>query len=334
MIMEKILSIVIPAYNVEKYIEQCLKSFEKKAILDKIEVLIINDGSKDHTAQLAKTYCDKYPQTYYLFNKENGGHGSGINYGISHASGKYFKVVDGDDWVNIDELEAYVMLLERVDTDIVALDYLCIENQTNQILFKKYASSDSMQYGNAYEIDKGEIHSVLKMHAIAIKTSILKTNQIKIDEHCYYVDCEYITYPIANANSVYFYHKFIYMYRLGRNGQSMDMKSMQKNIAQHLKVINSLLCFYDQLHNISNNKKTYIEKCIAQVVENQFQIYISMGMKKGVEQELREFDLDLKNNYIKIYNSTNKKSITLLRKTNYKILKIGAVIYKIMKNNG
>lgn len=331
--MEKILSIIIPAYNVEKYIEQCLKSFEKENILDKIEVLIINDGSKDNTARLAQIYCDKYPKTYYLYTKENGGHGSGINYGIACAKGKYFKVVDGDDWVNTDEIESYVKLLEQVDTDIVASDYLCIENDTNHILSEKYASSDRTQYGNVYEFDKGEIHSVLKMHAIAIKTSVLKMNQIKIDEHCYYVDCEYITYPIANANSVYFYHRFIYMYRLGRNGQSMDVKSMQKNIAQHLKVINSLLDFYEQLQDISNYKKQYIEKCIAQVVENQFQIYISMGNKKGVESELRKFDLDLKDKYIKIYNSTNKKSITLLRKTNYKILGIGAVIYKIIKNN-
>ena len=126
--MEKILSIVIPAYNVEKYLEKCLASFEIQAILDRIEVLVINDGSKDHTAEIAQRYCEKYPETYFLYNKENGGHGSGINYGIRYATGKYFKVVDGDDWLNTEELEAFVKLLEETDTDIVAADFLCIQD--------------------------------------------------------------------------------------------------------------------------------------------------------------------------------------------------------------
>ena len=70
--MEKILSIVIPAYNVEKYLERCLASFEVAEILERIEVLVINDGSKDKTAAIAQRYCDKYPGSYFLYNKENG----------------------------------------------------------------------------------------------------------------------------------------------------------------------------------------------------------------------------------------------------------------------
>ena len=111
--MEKILSITIPAYNVEKYLDRCLQSFEVPEILDKIEILIINDGSKDKTPDIAQKYCDKYPETYFLYNKENGGHGSGINYGIRYATGKYFKVVDGDDWLNTEELPAFVQMLEQ-----------------------------------------------------------------------------------------------------------------------------------------------------------------------------------------------------------------------------
>ena len=122
--MEKILSIVIPAYNVEKYLERCLASFEVAEILDQIEVLVINDGSKDQTAAVAQRYCDRYPDSYFLYNKENGGHGSGINYGIHYARGKYFKVVDGDDWLNTEELPAFVKLLAQVDADAVAADFM------------------------------------------------------------------------------------------------------------------------------------------------------------------------------------------------------------------
>lgn len=329
--MKKILSIVIPAYNVEKYLERCLKSFEVKEILDSIEVLIINDGSRDNTEIIAKKYCEKYPGTYILYNKENGGHGSGINYGIRYAAGKYFKVVDGDDWLNTEELSQFIDILKKTDTDIVATDYLCIRDGTDEVLQEKYCTGSREQYGQVADMTKGEVRHVIKMHALTIRTSILQQNSIHIDEHCYYVDCEYITYPIPYVKSVYYYHKFIYMYRLGRNGQSMDIKSMQKNRLQHRRVLDSLLVFYKNLENIPQGSRRYIENCIGQVVENQFQIYISMGTDKTIQQELREWDTSLKKQYPQVYRAVYKKSITLLRKTNYRILPVGAVIYKIIK---
>lgn len=329
--MDKVLSIVIPAYNVEKYLERCLHSFEVKEILDKIEVLVINDGSKDKTAELAQAFCDKYPDTYYLYTKENGGHGSGINYGIKYARGKYFKVVDGDDWLNTVELRAFVRLLERMDTDVVASDFQCIQDVTYALLDKKYCTRKEEQYGKICDMTKGEVKDVIKMHALTIKTEILQVQGILIDEHCYYVDCEYITYPMPYVKTVYFYPKFIYMYRLGRDGQSMDIRSMQKNRTQHRKVLNSLLAFYDGLENITVNSRMYIEKCIAQVVENEFQIYISMGQQKEMRQELKEWDLGLKRQHPRIYEATHKRSITLLRKTGYAVLPVGAIVYKRVK---
>lgn len=331
--MEKILSIVIPAYNVEKYLERCLKSFEVEYILEKIEVLIINDGSKDGTELIAQKYCDKYPDTYVLYNKENGGHGSGINYGIRYATGKYFKVVDGDDWLNTEELPDFVKLLEEMDADVVAADYLCIQDETERILSEKHCTSDKEQYGKLADLSKGEVKEVIKMHALTIKTEILQQQGITIDEHCYYVDCEYITYPMPYVETVYFYQRFLYMYRLGRNGQSMDIRSMQKNRAQHMHVLDSLLTFYDNnVDGISKSSRCYIEKCIAQVVENQFQIFISMGLERGIRQELRDWDMQLKRAYPHVYAATTKKSITLLRKTGYLILPLGTIVYRICKS--
>lgn len=331
--MAKILSIVIPAYNVEKYLERCLKSFEVECILEKIEVLIINDGSKDGTGVIAQKYCDKYPDTYVLYNKENGGHGSGINYGIKYATGKYFKVVDGDDWLNTKELPDFVRLLEEIEADGVATDFLCVQDETDRILSEKYCTSHKEQYGKLADLSKGEVMDVIKMHALTIRTEILQQHGITIDEHCYYVDCEYITYPMPYVETVYFYQKFLYMYRLGRNGQSMDIRSMQKNRAQHMHVLDSLLIFYNNnTDGISENKRYYIERCIAQVVENQFQIFISMGLERGVRKELRDWDTQLQQTYPRVCAATTKKSITLLRKTGYLILPLGTIIYRIYKS--
>ncbi len=329
--MKKILSIIVPAYNVGNYLDKCLHSFETAEILDKIEVLIINDGSKDNTPQIAQKYCDKYPHTYFLYNKENGGHGSGINYGIRYAAGKYFKVVDGDDWLNEKELPDFVRLLETSEADLVASDFLCIQDGTEKILMQKYCTSVQELYGKVVNLQDVMVKDVIKMHSFTIKTRILQEHNIVIDEKCYYVDCEYITFPMPYVHTIQFYNKNIYMYRLGRNGQSMDIRSMQKNRTQHMKVLTSLLRFYDNMGDISDASREYIEFCIGQVVENQFQIYISMGLKKGIWNELKMWDQNLKKEYPAIYSAITKKSIILLRRTNYIILPFGTVIYNIYK---
>ena len=114
---EKILTVTIPSYNVEAYLEDCLESFVNSEVMDDIEVLIVNDGSSDNTAKIAQRYVDKYENTFRLINKENGGHGSTINTGVREAKGKYFKVVDGDDWVDTRSFIHLVKVLKESDAE-------------------------------------------------------------------------------------------------------------------------------------------------------------------------------------------------------------------------
>ena len=329
--MGKILSITIPSYNVEKYIDKCVQSMLVDSILDDIEILIVNDGSKDSTPEIARGYVEKYPQTVRLIDKENGGHGSTINAGIREATGKYFKVVDGDDWLNTENLEHFIALLKEHEEDVIASNYLCIRDESYDIIAEKRVSSDATLYGTVCDMDKGEVKEVIKMHGLTIRTSILKENNIVIDEKCFYVDAEYIAYPMPFVSSVYYDDEFIYMYRLGRNGQSMDIRSMQRNREMHRKVLNSMLAFYDKLPAVTDEKRAYIEKVIGQMVENQFQIYISMGTDKEIQKETAAWDKALLKSHPSVANATNKKSIMLLRKTNYSILPIGSFVLKLVK---
>lgn len=329
--MEKLLSIVVPAYNVEKYIDQCLESFIVPEIMDRIEVLIINDGSKDKTLANAMPFCDKYPEVFRIYNKPNGGHGSAINCGIQHAVGKYFRVVDGDDWLNKKSMREFVNLLGRIDSDLVATDFLCVQDGTGDILQDRTCTLDPEQYYQEFSFESGEIETVIKMHSFTIKTSILQDHGICLDEHSYYVDAEYITFPIPYVKSVYFCPLKLYMYRLGRSGQSVDIKSMQRNRDQHMHILNQLLSYYQSFENIDASVRLYMEKCIGLFMENQFQIYISMGNQKGIRKELKEWDENLKEHFPGVYRATNKKSIHMLRKTNYLILRIGYWVYGMVK---
>lgn len=328
----KTLTIVVPAYNVEKYLKRCLDSVKLESVMSDIEVLIVNDGSKDSTPEIAREYERRYPQTYRLINKENGGHGSTINTGIQHATGKYFKVVDGDDWLNTDELQQYIEILKTHNEDVIATDFQCVQDETYNLLESWQATSVQEHYGKTVRIDSGAIKEPIKLHSFTIKTKILQEHSITVDEHCFYVDSEFVFYPIKYVDTVYYHKAKVYMYRLGRDGQSMNMKSMQKNINQHLTVLKHLLEDYDSCKdNLHPAKRAYIERGISLVVEIQFKIYISMGLQKGTRKQCKEWDTELKRRHPEIYAATNRKSIDLIRKTNYMILPVGALALKMAK---
>ena len=130
--MGKILSVSVAAYNLESMIRQCLDSFLDKDVLDRVEVLVTDDGSTDHTREIVAEYETKYPGSFKLIAQKNAGPGSTVNSGIAHATGKYFRMVDGDDWVNTSEMPAFLDYLESHDTDMVCTSYCCVDHETGK----------------------------------------------------------------------------------------------------------------------------------------------------------------------------------------------------------
>ena len=336
--MEKILTITVPAYNAEQYIEKCLDSvlglkLQDRQLFESIEVIVVNDGSKDSTSSIAHRYEANDPNVFIVIDKENGGHGSGINAGVRRATGKYFKVVDADDWLNTDELADYINMLCTIDSDVIASDFVCVDDATLEPFRWISATDNEAWYGQIIDINKEKLSRVIKMHSFTIKTEILQTYYTAIDEHCFYVDQEYITFPVPFINTVYFDKRNLYMYRLGRANQSMNSDVLKRNRLMHRKVLDRLIDYYNQTKylEMSPNKLAYFKRCVGDMVDNQFQIYISLGNQKGMRKELREWDVELKKINPDIYNATSKKSINLLRKTNYTILPIGYLVYRIVK---
>ena len=117
--MEKILSVSIASYNVEKFIRKALDSCCIPEIMDRLEVLVVNDGSTDSTLQIAREYEEKYPQTFRVIDKKNGGYGSTVNASIKAAKGKYFRLLDGDDWFDRDGLVRFIEELSEAQEDMI-----------------------------------------------------------------------------------------------------------------------------------------------------------------------------------------------------------------------
>lgn len=317
--MDKIITVVIPSYNVEQYLEQTLSSFVEKYILDKIEVLVVDDGSKDDTAIIGKRYEEQYPGSFRVISKENGGHGSTINRGIEEATGKYFKVVDGDDWVDTEGFTELVNRLGQCDVDYVVTDYYEVDDNTKEKtakIFSELAKNEVLSF------EEVATNTQIPMHALVIKTSILKDNRIRLDEHCFYVDVEYTLYPVPYVEEVIYYDIFVYMYRLAVVTQSVSMQGFKKHIDNHLLVIEHLIDFLNDCKKkgVCQIKQDYIIQRLGQMSRDQLNIFMSYDVKEpGIKEKFQKFDnmLKEKNQLVYELSGTYSGMLQVLRKTSF-----------------
>ncbi|MCI8466475.1 MAG: glycosyltransferase family 2 protein [Lachnospiraceae bacterium] len=322
----KLLTIVIPAYNVEKYLNDAISPYLKLNFVKYLEVLIVNDGSKDRTLQLAKEYEKKYPDFIKVIDKQNGGHGSAINAGIERATGKYFKVVDGDDWVDANVLDKLLGSLETTESDMIATGFVIIYEDIKQ---KEEVHICNVEYGKEYQFSDicGRI-DYIRMHSTIFRTKILQDNHIRLDEHCFYVDVEHDLFPLKWIKTVVFFDDLLYQYRIGRPGQSVNIKSMIKNRENHDRVIKRIIDLIRD-DTLPKSVKDYMEKKLENMINIQYSILFAMKAGKKERQELMEYDEWLKKNNRELYNSITQKKILLMRKMkfwNYYFVKL---LYKL-----
>ncbi len=239
--MEKLLTVIVPAYNVERYLDQCLTSFVECPARDDLEVIVVDDGATDGSLALAQRYRFQHPDLFRVFHKDNGGHGSVINFGVEQARGRYLKVVDGDDWVDGEALAGLIGFLRRTDADLVASDYNCIEDGTYRLIERRHAARDAGHYGRSLGFDVAATEEVMKIHSLTIRTALLRENGIRLTENCFYEDAEYALLPIPFCETVAYDDHCVYQYRLGRAGQSVDIQSLTARRGEHLRAEYALL---------------------------------------------------------------------------------------------
>ena len=303
--MEKILSVSVAAYNLESMIRQCLDSFIRPEILEKVEVLVTDDGSKDQTREIVAEYEKKYPGSFKLIAQKNAGPGSTVNSGLAHATGKYFRMVDGDDWVNTNEMEAYLTYLEEHDTDMVCTSYCCVDHETGKKRLEML-KTDIMDREIQFEQVANDL--LLAMHNVTYKTSILKENSIRLDNG-FYTDLEYLLFPTPYIHTVAFLSQTIYMYRVSLSTQSMNIKSLQKNVQMHRDVLEHLLREYEAYHMSAHwnaSIGSYYCKRIAATVGTQLSIYLSFKDTKTYKKITKAMVEELKREHDTVYREIMK----------------------------
>lgn len=363
---DKLLTIVVPSYNASKYLDFNLQSFLRPSVPEKLEVIVVDDGSKDDTARIADAYHAKYPDTIKVIHKENGGHGSGINAGLRAASGKYFKVVDADDWVDHEALERlldYIASFDAADAntdidtdtaqvqvdakaraqdnavfvpDVIYNNYywrLTDETKSPEEYERKAEFKEpfsGVEYRKVYDFESIADRCYVKMHNMTIRTEILRDHQIQIDEHCYYVDMEYILFPMPYVQSIAFLPEFLYQYQIGRQGQSMDPAKMQRNAAQYDHVLASIYAYYDaHCKDIKGpNRKKYIDRLISRFYASRIKILLSMPDAAKRKNEFIAMEEMLQREYADIYAANVNKPIRLLRGSKYVLYPLAVATMK------
>lgn len=221
--VRKILSVVIPTYNMEKYLCDCLDSVTREDIPSSLDLILVNDGSTDSSLEIMQKYQKKRPDIITIIDKPNGHYGSCINAGLSVAKGKYFRPLDADDWFSTNALIKILENLQYIQVDLIVTPRLYIVGST-KTLAKCHHLTNAAEYSlsNLTESEVSDLSSILTMHSLTYKTELLKENRVKLQEGICYTDVEYSILPLKSVQNFIYLDYPLYNYRLDRQGQSMD----------------------------------------------------------------------------------------------------------------
>jgi glycosyltransferase involved in cell wall biosynthesis len=275
---------------------------------------------------IANKYAEKYPDSVVYVKKENGGHGSTINKGIELASGKYFKVIDGDDWVDTKKFSEFVKNLRNADSDMVLTSYV-----------ETYPSHSNVNnpFAMLKEREKYDFEDIcskmglITLHTLTVKTKLLKQSEIKITEHCYYVDIEFIFWSIYLSDNFIYYNLPVYMYRLGNETQSVNKNSMVKNLSMHETVSLNLVRLYSSYNLNSNEKKKKILfDRLAQNVGANIRIYFLLDQQEKIKDKIIKYDNLIQEIDCKVFKELSKDMfIRAVRFMNYSLIPFIRQVY-------
>ena len=311
----KLLSFVVPCYNSAAYMERCIDSLLPGG--EDVEILIVDDGSVDETAEIADRLASQYPAIIRAIHKSHGGHGSAVNTGIANASGIYFKVVDSDDWV---KQEAYMQVLEtlreltggerRLDLLISNFVYEKVGENRHKVMRYRHIlpQNEMFTWDEIHHFYNG--HYIL-MHSVIFRTKLLRECGIRLPENTFYVDNLYVFEPLPFVRNMYYLDVNFYRYFIGREDQSVNEEVMIGRIDQQIAV-NKIMIDY----MVENKSVIALSKKLEQYMLSYLDIVTTVSsillIRSGTDENLKKKK--------ELWSYLKKKDWILYRKLRFGLL--------------
>lgn len=314
--------------------EKCIKSLLPGG--EDVEIIIVDDGStKDNTAEIADRYASEYPNIIKAVHQENGGHGQAVNTGLKNATGKYFKVVDSDDWVDAKSYKKILTTLksfeENDEPDMLIANYVYEKVGVKRKKVVRYTNVFPVEQMFGWdEIGKFKIDQYILMHSVVYRTQLLKDCGLELPQHTFYVDNIFVFEPLPFVKKMYYLDANFYRYFIGRDDQSVNEKVMITRIDQQLRVTKRMIQTYNESEIESKKCYLYMRNYLRIMMEVSSIFLIISGTKENLakKKELWKFAKEQdKKTYRMLRHSILGHSVNLpgmagrwISKTGYKVM--------------
>lgn len=328
----KLITFAVPCYNSQDYMSHCIDTLLSAS--SDIEIIIINDGSKDDTKKIAEAYKKKYPDIIKVINQENGGHGEGVNQGIKYAEGLYFKVVDSDDWV---DKESLIKLIDQIKTmindkntvDMILVNYV-YEKEGNTKVINYRSVLPKNKVFTWKDTKKFRLDQNILMHSVVYKLDVLKRCGVVLPKRTFYVDNIFVYYPLPYVKTMYYMDIDFYRYFIGRNDQSVNEKVMVKRIDQQIFVTKEMTKYFDPYSFDDKKLSRYLIHYLSMMYAICL-ILCALSNNDKLKNELFEY---LKKSNFRLYKKIKNNSIaTLTRLPKFILIPSYRLVNKVYKFN-
>lgn len=313
----KVLSVGIPCYNSAEYMSKAIESLLPAG--DDIEILVVNDGSKDDTQKIGEEYAAKYPNIVRVINQENGGHGEAVNTGLKNATGMYYKVVDSDDWVDEESLHKIMAKLREFIENQEKVDMLISNYVYEKVHINKQKVID---YRSCLPVDRifgwsdiGHFRASqnILMHSVIYRTKLLRDCNLELPKHTFYVDNIFVYQPLPYVQKMYYLDVDFYRYFIGREDQSVNETVMMGRIDQQVKITKIMIDAHD-LSKIPNKKlRQYMIKYLVMMMTVSSVFLIKINTPESLETKDMLWGYLKKQNHW-IYRQMNKYFLGVMMK--------------------
>lgn len=281
--MEKLLTLIIPTYNMERLLDRCLSSLVIKddSLFQRVEVLVVIDGAKDRSSEIAHGYENRYPSVFRVIDKENGNYGSCVNRGLKEATGKYIKVLDADDCFNTEAFARYLEAIDKQDADLIVTSGMNVTEQDAPMLEWTF-DYEPNQLFPIEDLKRVWIHEVTHKTELLRKIGYVQTEGIS------YTDEEWVFYPMSVVKNFFTLRLNLYQYTVGREGQTMNPAVWARSMKNEIQVSKGFFAYLAEYTDLGRATNFYQSKMETRMQGFYYRALVECGLYRN--RELLDFD--------------------------------------------